>query len=138
MQSDRKKAFIELADEPLLLHTARAFQGIKDMGDTVIVLPKAELKDLTGEEASFELKKVDINSHPLLHQLKDVGVKRLVVGGPRRQDSVLNGLWATDEKLEYVLVHDAARPFVSGDDLSALMDISRMRTLKTACCFFGI
>lgn len=125
MQSDRKKAFIELADEPLLLHTARAFQGVRDIGDTIVVLPQAELKDLTGEEASFRLKQVDINSHPLLHQLKDAGVKRLVVGGPRRQDSVLNGLWAAEDSLEYVMIHDAARPFVSGDDLTSLMDTTR-------------
>ncbi|MBZ0137722.1 MAG: 2-C-methyl-D-erythritol 4-phosphate cytidylyltransferase [Planctomycetes bacterium] len=125
MQSDRKKAFIELADEPLLLHTARAFQDVSDIGDRVIVLPKAELADLTGEEASFELTKLGINSHPLLHQLKDVGVTRLVVGGPRRQDSVLNGLWATSDKLEFVLVHDAARPFVTGEDLASLMDTTR-------------
>ena len=125
MQADRKKAFIELADEPLLLHTARAFQDVKDIGEAVVVLPKAELAELTGEEASFDLEKVDINSHPLLHQLKDVGVKRLVVGGARRQDSVLNGLWATNEELEFVLVHDAARPFVSPDDLASLMDTTR-------------
>lgn len=125
MQADRKKAFIEIADEPLLLHTARAFHEIDGIGDTVIVLPKAELANLTDEEASYELKNADINSHPLLHQLKDVGVRRLVVGGPRRQDSVLNGLWATSEELEFVMVHDAARPFVSSQDLAALMDTTR-------------
>ncbi|WP_169569155.1 bifunctional 2-C-methyl-D-erythritol 4-phosphate cytidylyltransferase/2-C-methyl-D-erythritol 2,4-cyclodiphosphate synthase [Sneathiella limimaris] len=41
-----------------------------------------------------------------------------VAGGVTRQESVLNGLSALNmscENLEYVLIHDAARPFVSKD-----------------------
>jgi 2-C-methyl-D-erythritol 4-phosphate cytidylyltransferase len=34
-------------------------------------------------------------------------------GGPRRQDSVREGLKRVDEDCEIVIVHDAARPFVS-------------------------
>jgi 2-C-methyl-D-erythritol 4-phosphate cytidylyltransferase len=125
MQADRKKAFLELADEPLLVHTARAFTGVDSIGDILVVLPRAELAELTGQESAFETAKLDINSHPLLHQLKDSGVTRLVAGGPRRQDSVQNGLKAVSDKLEYVMVHDAARPFVAREDLAALMDTTR-------------
>jgi 2-C-methyl-D-erythritol 4-phosphate cytidylyltransferase/2-C-methyl-D-erythritol 2,4-cyclodiphosphate synthase len=38
---------------------------------------------------------------------------RLVAGGVRRQDSVLNGFLAVDEQSELIVVHDAARPFAS-------------------------
>ncbi|MDR2161608.1 MAG: 2-C-methyl-D-erythritol 4-phosphate cytidylyltransferase [Desulfovibrio sp.] len=38
---------------------------------------------------------------------------RLVSGGPRRQDSVWNGLEALPPDCDAVLVHDAARPFAS-------------------------
>ena len=34
-------------------------------------------------------------------------------GGPRRQDSVYQGLRRLSDEIEIVLVHDAARPFVS-------------------------
>ena len=37
----------------------------------------------------------------------------VTVGGKRRQDSSLNGVMTTSHKTESVLIHDAARPFVS-------------------------
>ena len=46
-----------------------------------------------------------------------VGV-RLVAGGERRQDSVTNAFAAVGAQVDIVLVHDAARPFVSGDVIS--------------------
>jgi 2-C-methyl-D-erythritol 4-phosphate cytidylyltransferase/2-C-methyl-D-erythritol 2,4-cyclodiphosphate synthase len=45
---------------------------------------------------------------------------RLVVGGPRRQDSVVAGLRATSAHM--VLVHDAARPLVSGELIERVID----------------
>ena len=125
MQADRKKAFIELAERPLVVHTAWAFKGVADIGDVVVVLPAAELKALTGSEASFDMKDASARSATHVLQLRDAGVKRLVVGGPRRQDSVLNGLWATNEKLDYVMVHDAARPFVTHAEVRALTERTR-------------
>ena len=40
---------------------------------------------------------------------------RLVAGGPRRQDSVANGFRAAADESEVIVIHDAARPFVSAD-----------------------
>ena len=122
MKADRKKAFIELGDEPLLLHTLRAFHKAPEIGEVVVVMPADVLAALTGgDEANVELAKVDgKQADVLLLKLADAGVTRIVVGGARRQDSVLNGLWASSDKFEYVMVHDAARPFVSHEDLAAL------------------
>ena len=47
------------------------------------------------------------------------------VGGANRQDSVMNGLLALERQAapdDWVLVHDAARPCLSLDDLKALLD----------------
>ncbi|HEU4339412.1 MAG TPA: 2-C-methyl-D-erythritol 4-phosphate cytidylyltransferase [Planctomycetota bacterium] len=41
------------------------------------------------------------------------GVKGGIEGGSRRQDSVRNGLGAVDPASDVVLIHDAARPFVT-------------------------
>ena len=43
---------------------------------------------------------------------------RVVVGGARRQDSVANAFKVVDPRCEVVLIHDAARPLVSGDLIS--------------------
>ncbi|MCA8913898.1 MAG: 2-C-methyl-D-erythritol 4-phosphate cytidylyltransferase [Planctomycetes bacterium] len=126
MKADRKKAFIQLADEPLLLHTARAFQGVPDIGEVIIVMPAVELAELTGgNDANISLAKLPAKADVLLLQLADAGVTRVVVGGPRRQDSVLNGLWAVGDAFEYVMIHDAARPFVSHEDLKTLAQRTR-------------
>jgi 2-C-methyl-D-erythritol 4-phosphate cytidylyltransferase len=43
---------------------------------------------------------------------------QFIVGGAERQDSVRNALSIV--KLDYVMIHDGARPFVRNSDLSAL------------------
>ena len=40
---------------------------------------------------------------------------RLVVGGPRRQDSVVNGFAALETDPDVIVIHDAARPFCKPD-----------------------
>jgi 2-C-methyl-D-erythritol 4-phosphate cytidylyltransferase/2-C-methyl-D-erythritol 2,4-cyclodiphosphate synthase len=46
----------------------------------------------------------------------------VVEGGERRQDSVVRGLAALSEEVEVVLVHDAARPFVSRELVDRVVD----------------
>jgi len=71
---------------------------------------------------------VELAGRPLWTWSRDAllegGVERVVVvgdvedgivGGPRRQDSVAAGLAEIPEDVEYVLVHDAARPLLSAD-----------------------
>lgn len=45
----------------------------------------------------------------------------LVKGGPRRQDSVFNGISSLDKNVEYVIVHDGARPFIDEDKINRLI-----------------
>lgn len=40
---------------------------------------------------------------------------QVIIGGDNRQDSVANGLAALPESVHKVLVHDAARPLITGD-----------------------
>lgn len=55
-------------------------------------------------------------------------VTLLFVGGPSRRDSVLNGLQAIRSEVgddDWVLVHDAARPGLTGDLIARLIDTLR-------------
>jgi 2-C-methyl-D-erythritol 4-phosphate cytidylyltransferase len=45
-------------------------------------------------------------------------VKDIILGGPRRQDSVYNALKVIDERTDFILVHDAARPFINKEMVS--------------------
>jgi 2-C-methyl-D-erythritol 4-phosphate cytidylyltransferase/2-C-methyl-D-erythritol 2,4-cyclodiphosphate synthase len=48
--------------------------------------------------------------------------QRVVTGGARRQDSVAEGFAAVSAGASVILVHDAARPFVSGDVIDRAID----------------
>jgi 2-C-methyl-D-erythritol 4-phosphate cytidylyltransferase len=50
---------------------------------------------------------------------------RVVAGGLQRHDSVAAGLALLDEEVEYVLVHDAARPFVPAAVISRVVEALR-------------
>jgi 2-C-methyl-D-erythritol 4-phosphate cytidylyltransferase/2-C-methyl-D-erythritol 2,4-cyclodiphosphate synthase len=46
----------------------------------------------------------------------------VVAGGERRQDSVANGFAAVEGRVDVVLIHDAARPFVSAAVIARTLD----------------
>jgi 2-C-methyl-D-erythritol 4-phosphate cytidylyltransferase len=48
-------------------------------------------------------------------------VRRIVIGGERRQDSVFAALREVSEHVDIVLVHDGARPFVTHSVLAAVI-----------------
>lgn len=48
---------------------------------------------------------------------------QIVIGGEVRQESVFNGLKVLEGKASYVLIHDAARPFVSREDIHKVIDL---------------
>ncbi len=57
--------------------------------------------------------------------LSSVSLTKPVVfakGGATRQDSVYSGLQARDKKLEYVAVHDAARPLIQTETIEGCID----------------
>lgn len=59
---------------------------------------------------------------------------RLVEGGKERHDSVYKGLLALHENSDIVLIHDGARPFVTGDEIRAVADC----TLEKSACALGV
>jgi len=95
MGADRPKAFLELGGQPLLLRAALAFEDAPSVQHVVAVVPEDQVA-------------------PARDMLRPLGKLLAVVpGGPRRQDSVLEGLKPVPEGFGgVVLVHDAARPLV--------------------------
>jgi 2-C-methyl-D-erythritol 4-phosphate cytidylyltransferase len=99
-----------LAGRPVIAHTLAAFLRRDDVRQVIIA---------AGDESDVAQER-----HPAwLELLKDSRVQR-VPGGASRAHSVLNAVKSLDESVEWVGVHDAARPLVS----QALVD----RTLELA------
>jgi len=109
------KQFIEIAGAPILIHTLRRFEACPEIDALVVALPPAALADFNQQ----------LQTH---HVRKPV---RLIGGGSERSDSILNALEAmTDWRPEIVAVHDAVRPFVTPQQISAV--IARAREVGAA------
>lgn len=101
MKSPIPKPFIKLGRlrRPILLHTLEKFQELPFKNEIILVLPENHIKWAINRfgEAFGRL-----------------GVKKVVIGGKRRQDSVRAGFNASDRDAELVMIHDAVRPFIDG------------------------
>lgn len=87
------KATLKLSGKPLFYHSYSLFRKIKSIKQIIIVLRKEHIV----------LAKSSIKDKRVL----------CIKGGEERKDSVLNGLYALNKEINYVLVHDGARPFTS-------------------------
>src|SRR4051812_14198650 len=97
------KQLLDLGGLSILRRSVEAFAGHPDVDDVIVALPP-ELVD----------------APPL--QLGEGMRFRAIRGGARRQDSVANAFAAIDAATTVVLVHDAARPFVSGGLITKAID----------------
>ena len=52
-----------------------------------------------------------------------------IFGGNTRQNSIFNALNHANDKYEYVITHDAARPNVIGDDILNLLQDIKLRVM---------
>ena len=99
----KKKQFKLLGRRPLLFHTLTSFLECDDIAEIVVVIPEEDLETISRELTSFTSAK------PV----------KTVVGGSQRQVSVLNGCLALSNNVEIISVHDAVRPFVTPELISA-------------------
>jgi 2-C-methyl-D-erythritol 4-phosphate cytidylyltransferase len=118
------KAFVSLADEPLVLHSVRAFEGIDGISRLIVVLPPDSMSILFGTSEPVAISPRGKQDHAFALALKEHGVTHVVAGGERRQDSVWNGLRAAGDA-DWVLVHDAARPLLPRLDILRVMNRAR-------------
>lgn len=104
-----RKQFASLGGAPIFIQTLRCFLDCERVGPIVIVFPQDELE--SGRRA--------------IQDVGHAGRVELCVGGGSRQASVAQGLAAIGDACEFVLVHDAVRPFVSqrliGDVIEAVV-----------------
>ncbi len=98
MKSDQKKQHMMLRDKPIMVDTVEVFENSDSIDEIILVVPEDEIEWIKREYVEpYSLKKV----------------AQVIAGGANRQESVYNGLQAVDVTADYVLIHDAVRPFVS-------------------------
>jgi len=97
----RPKQLLEVCGRPILERSVDAFLRHPSVDAVVVALPPSLVDDPPG----YLRPRSEGAGKPL----------RIVAGGERRQDSVANAFRAIDAASDIVVVHDAARPFVSSD-----------------------
>ncbi|MCD6216631.1 2-C-methyl-D-erythritol 4-phosphate cytidylyltransferase [bacterium] len=96
-KSSLPKGLVKIGKREMFLYSLLVFQMLDDLIEhIVLVVPDRKMKKFTDAVKSAGLRQPDI----------------VVKGRKRRQDSVRNGLKALPYDIEYVLIHDAARPFL--------------------------
>lgn len=91
--SKEPKQFLMLSKKPVFVWSILAFKKVKECKQIILVVPEYKISDM---EKYKRLYGIDI-----------------VVGGKERYDSVKNGLKCVKENIDFVAVHDAARPLIT-------------------------
>lgn len=95
------KTMMEIGGEPVLSRTLRAFENAACISKIVIVARVCDF-DAIQKASAFVTKPLTITE-----------------GGKERQDSVSNGA-ALCGDAEYIAVHDAARPFITPEEIETV------------------
>ena len=99
----KDKLFALLDGKPLIMHTLKALNRCPDI-HLIVVVTRPE--------------NIELLSH-LCVQNGINKIRSIVQGGETRALSVMNGLISLPQKCELAAIHDAARPFVTSDIISA-------------------
>ncbi len=112
------KQFVEIFGKPLIVHTIACFEKNRAVNKIIIVVPKNMIKKTKKLMKNFGFKKI----------------YRVVPGGERRQDSVLNGFKAIKNEQGIVIIHDAVRPFITQNLINRGIELCK----KYKAVIFGI
>ncbi|MDI6800249.1 MAG: 2-C-methyl-D-erythritol 4-phosphate cytidylyltransferase [Actinomycetota bacterium] len=96
------KQYLPLLGKPVLAHTLLAFEKARSIDEVVLVVGQ-------GEEGFCKEEIVDNYGF--------YKVKKIVEGGPSRQDSVMSGIKEVPYQAETIMIHDGARPLISSHDI---------------------
>ncbi len=101
-----RKPFLDLLGEPVLVHALRPFLSDPRVRSVLVALSLEDSRD----------------PPPWLTDL-DPRI-RVVAGGETRGASVRAAIEAMDDDIDVIAVHDAARPLVSAEVVSACIDVA--------------
>lgn len=117
MKSAVNKQYIKLGGREIIVRTLETFQACDTINEIVLVLPEDEID---------YFKKEILKNHCISKLIA------IVPGGQERQDSVYNGLKACSKGTDIVLIHDGARPFVTEDIITSVVQAAAEYGASTA------
>ncbi len=110
------KQLAEIGSVPVIIRTLKAFENCDQISNIILVVRTEDL---------FRIQM--LCEKYMITKLSDI-----VCGGDSRQESVLKGFARISESCEKVLIHDGARPFVTGDIICSV--IKALDKYSAAAC----
>lgn len=98
------KIFLAVDDKPILAYTLDAFEDTPCVEEIILVCNENDIPLCHEVVNDFEYSKV----------------KSIVKGGQTRQESIQIGLKEVSEEYDLIITHDAARPLVTSDLITAV------------------
>ena len=116
--SDKSKLLSKIDFKPVIAYSLDVFNRHPAVTDIIVVVNSANIDGIRAQIKKYKIKKA----------------REIVRGGARRQDSVYNALKKLDKRAELVIVHDAARPFISKELVSRAIK----QALKSGAAIVGV
>ncbi len=102
------KQWLEIGGKSVLVRTVEAFEACPHIDEIVVVVRRGE-----GQDAAAVLRGMGVRK-----------VRAVVAGGKTRQHSAYQGARRVSSGTRYIAIHDAARPFVSPEDISSVVTMA--------------
>lgn len=112
----KTKQMMELDGLPIIVRTLLIFEKSDIINEIIVVAREDELSDYDSFKREYGLTKITA----------------VVAGGSTRQESVLRGFEAIDDRSEFVAIHDGARCLLTDDMLTAVVTEAYRRGAATA------
>ena len=104
----KNKLLENIGEIPVIIHTLRAVSSV-EMIDDIIICASGELFDkITNLISEYKIPKI----------------QKVILGGKTRQESVFNGIKSINNKVDFVLIHDGARPFIQKKTVESVIKLA--------------
>ena len=112
----KTKQMMLLGETPVVVRTLQAFQDSPLVNEIIVVARADEARQYEIFKKDFELTKVT----------------KIVIGGDTRQESVLKGCEAIDDRSDFVAIHEGARCLITVDEIGRVINEAFRRGAATA------
>ena len=108
MGTSDSKQFVPLLGKPAIAYTLSAFQNCDSVSEIVVVSRAQDIERIS----------------QLAEETGCCKLSSVVEGGDCRAESVQKGIAAVDPKAQYLAIHDGARPLVTPEEISAVIEVA--------------
>jgi 2-C-methyl-D-erythritol 4-phosphate cytidylyltransferase len=112
------KPLVKIGKLPAIIYSLESLNRHPDIDEIIVVISALNQKAIAQAVKVYSFKKI----------------KTFVLGGKRRQDSVSHGLKALSANTHWVLIHDAARPFIDRASITKVISAAK----KTGAAILGV